>query len=470
MAHSHEPHAFVLPLPFHGHIHPLMELSKRLVSAGYRVTFANTQFNHQRIQAFLQKHDEEEEEGEQGSGLLRLVSLEEGFPAVHDNPFDLLAAAISPAMRAAVDRLLAQLLQEDPPVSCLVSDFRLLFTQDIAHKLGIPRLAFWTQSAAVFSSNLLMAQGFQPPPDDSTLITCIRGVPPHRRSDISSLSISKRLPEEYVWGPFERIREPKWVVINTFEGAEATTLQALQESLGFRPLTLGPLVDAPCFSISQGVSPEIMGSRLTSSYLEWLRAHPPASVLYIAFGTVVTLSDEQLEELVLGLEATQKPLFWVFRSDLPATSGKFTLATLPHLLKNQARVVPWAPQLHILSHPSVGGFLSHCGWNSTLEAITAGVPMLAWPQNTDQFLTRRCVEDQWGIGLGLEAGENSSGLVSRVEVQTKVRELMQGEKSRQMREKASKLSDAAKRALLEGGSSHQDLQLLLRGGAVGPFS
>lgn len=495
-------HALVVPLPFQGHINPLLELSKKLVSAGFMVTFANTEVNHQHILKFLDqpkddcRQDEEggfgadcfltrkhlgilEEEshelqnGEVEGGehprnyfstemsgvdqgkedvVLRLVSLEEGLPTEFENVGYLLQSCISAPMIAAVERLVVRLLRAECPVSCLIYDFRLAFMQDIARKHALPLLGFWTQSAANFISNLLLARGFQAPPDDSTLITCMPGVPPHKRSEVAILSFDggrfPTLSDEYLWPPFRRVNEPDWVVINTFEELERDTLDALQELLGFRPLTVGPLVGSPAFSVVKGIKGS--GGEHDSYSMQWLEHFRPASILYIAFGTVATLSEEQLEEFVLGLEATRQPFFWVFRPDLCENVDASVAESLLQRLGRQGMIVPWAQQWHILHHPAVGGFLTHCGWNSTLEGIAAGVPMLGWAQLGDQFLNQRCIESLWGNGLGLvECG----GVVRRADVKAKVMTLMQGDKAIQFREKSLVLKRATHDALARGGSS-----------------
>ncbi|MCO5594451.1 hypothetical protein L7F22_048481, partial [Adiantum nelumboides] len=287
---------------------------------------------------------------------------------------------------------------------------------------------------------------------ESIRFTCAQGVPPLTSKEISGVSLGSVQPpfpsDEYAWLPFRRVKEPTWTIISSFEELEATTLDTIQEMTGFRPLALGPLINAPAFTIYKGVSATSL-----QSHLDWLQMHPKHSVLYIAFGTLATISEMQLEELVLGLEASEQPFIWVFRGNLCAQTKEYTFESLSRRLGMQGLLVPWASQRDVLLHPSVGGFLTHCGWNSTIEAINAGVPMLTWPVFVDQFLNQRCLVEQWGMGFGFDSSNSTSQLITRTEVEKKVRALMQGKAGEQLREKAKNWSNLAQRAYEEKGSS-----------------
>ncbi|KAI5084423.1 hypothetical protein GOP47_0000592 [Adiantum capillus-veneris] len=452
--HHSKPHALVVPLPFQGHIQPLLDLSLKLVSAGFMVTFANIHKNHERITHHQVENSAslattpEEKQGQD----IHFISFGEEFVVECESPFYTVIEMFKPEMRGVIARLLARLNKKGPSVSLLVFDFRLVYVLDLSIAAGIPSLSVWTQNAANFLCNAIVTKGFQLPDDDSTLFTCTRGLPPLTRKDVSGMNLASAPPpfptDEYVWLPFRRVHEPTWTVINTFEELEATTLYTIEETLGFRPLALGPLVNTPSFNSARGVS--LPNSQ---SPLDWLQMHPKHSVLYVAFGTVANVSEAQLEELVLGLQASGQPCMWVFRADLCVQTKTYTLESLSRRLGSQGLLVPWAPQRDVLSHPSVGGFLTHCGWNSSMEGIIAGVPMLTWPILADQFLNQRCIVEQWGIGLRFDTTVN--GLITRVEVENKVKALMQGERREEMREKAKSLSNLAQRAHEEGGSSHK---------------
>ena len=118
-------------------------------------------------------------------------------------------------------------------------------------------------------------------------------------------------------------------------------------------------------------------------------------------------------------------------------------------------IVGWCPQEKVLSHTSVGGFLSHCGWNSVLEAVVAGVPMVAWPLYAEQRLNRVVMVEEMKIALWMQEKleEEGGGFVEAAEVERRVTELMESEEGELVRKTIGFLKNEAGAALREGGSS-----------------
>ena len=190
--------------------------------------------------------------------------------------------------------------------------------------------------------------------------------------------------------------------------------------------------------------------------LTWLDSMEMNSVVYACFGSLCTLSIEQIIEIGLGLEESGSPFIWIIRKQ-EKSSGKVEEWLAAEGFEERVRgrgvvVRGWAPQVMILSHPSVGGFLTHCGWNSTLEGVAAGVPMIAWPMFAEQFYNEKMVVDVLGIGvrIGVESFADKQGLVRRERVRSAVVELMG---DRGMRERAEALARAATDAYEDEGSS-----------------
>ena len=194
------------------------------------------------------------------------------------------------------------------------------------------------------------------------------------------------------------------------------------------------------------------------NYFQWLNSQPKGSVLYVSLGSFLSVSGAQMDEIAAGLRDSGVRFLWVARAEAPR---------LEQACGGSGLVLPWCDQLRVLSHPSVGGFWTHCGWNSTLEAAFAGVPMLAFPLFLDQVPSRSQIVEEWGIGMGIESREavvNGGGLMGREEVGDVVKRFMDSEsvEGKEMRERGRELGDDCRRATARGGSSDTNLNAFIR--------
>lgn len=191
----------------------------------------------------------------------------------------------------------------------------------------------------------------------------------------------------------------------------------------------------------------------------WLDSQPPGSVVYVSFGSLARLPEIQLSELSSALVRTGHPFLWVVRSverhklpqHLTATGGESSSRFL---------IVPWCNQLEVLSHGSVGCFVTHCGLNSVVEAICLGVPMVAVPQWTDQGTNAKYIEDVWRVGVRArvsEGGDDGGEIVRADALEECVREVMEGDRGKEMRANALKWKEKARAAVDEGGSSDRNI-------------
>uniref|UniRef100_A0A0D3C3I3 Uncharacterized protein n=1 Tax=Brassica oleracea var. oleracea TaxID=109376 RepID=A0A0D3C3I3_BRAOL len=189
------------------------------------------------------------------------------------------------------------------------------------------------------------------------------------------------------------------------------------------------------------------------SVLRWLASKPAKSVVYVAFGTLAALSEKQMKETAMAIRQTGYNFLWSVRdserSKLP--SGFVEEA----LEKDYGLVAKWVSQLEVLSHDSTGCFVTHCGWNSTLEALCLGVPLVGMPQWTDQPTNAKFIEDVWKIGVRGKADEE--GFVSKEEIARCIVEVMEGEKGKEMRKNVEKLKVLARDAISEGGTSDKNI-------------
>ncbi|KAH7365363.1 hypothetical protein KP509_18G023100 [Ceratopteris richardii] len=387
-------HAVVVPYPAQGHINPCMQLAKQLASRGFTITFVNTDHNHARILASHSQHSSIWKD----EGLdIRFASIPDELPDHHDRMADLasLSQAVDDQMPAHFEALVAELCSsDDSRPTCIVSDLFMNFTQDVANKFGVPRVAVWCQSAASFAIHvhmpLISFQGYLPV------------------TDVSNYMYNFKLR------PFQRLQEAKCVLINTFDDLERDVLKALNDGK-CNVLAAGPFL--PPASLSKmdskdnrtgtGIWPE------DQECITWLENQKESSVLFISFGSIARLSDIQFKELVLGLEASQKLLLWAIRPSLKELIH--SLLPKSFLEGEHVYLTSWVPQTLILSHRSVGGFLTHGGWNSTLESLSFGVPTIVWPCFSDQMLNRKWIVEEWKTGKGFQA--TNAGFITREDIE-----------------------------------------------------
>lgn len=185
--------------------------------------------------------------------------------------------------------------------------------------------------------------------------------------------------------------------------------------------------------------------------LQWLSTKPARSVIYASFGSMADLKPKQIEELAWGLRDSGHHFLWVVKErQQPMLPGGYTEA-----VAEVGLVVSWCNQLQVLAHSAVGCFVTHCGWNSTMEGLCLGVPMVGMPQWADQTCNVKMVEEIWGVGLKASVGEE--GVVGREKVVRCVREVMDGGRSEELRRNAGNWRKLAIEAVGEGGSSDKNI-------------
>ncbi|KNA09068.1 hypothetical protein SOVF_156980 [Spinacia oleracea] len=253
------------------------------------------------------------------------------------------------------------------------------------------------------------------------------------------------------------------ILVNTFEALEVHALNSI-ERLNLIPV--GPLLPSPALG-GKDPSDKSLGGDLFhqyegADYMEWLNSQEKnSSVIYVSFGSISVLPKPQMEELAKALIQTHRPFLWVIREKASheVENHNDELSSMEEL-KQQGLVVPWCSQVEVLSHPSVGCFMTHCGWNSTLESITTGVPMVAFPQWADQMMNGKMVEDVWKTGVRVKVSEEEGGLVKSEEIKRCLEEVMESE---EMRDNAKKWREFAVEAANEGGSSDINLKAFIHG-------
>ncbi|XP_044467970.1 anthocyanidin 5,3-O-glucosyltransferase-like [Mangifera indica] len=256
------------------------------------------------------------------------------------------------------------------------------------------------------------------------------------------------------------------IIVNSFELLEERACRALANG-ECAPGDSMP----PVYFIGPVVSEKEKDSEQIHECLSWLDSQPSQSLLFLCFGSLGVFYTEQLKEIAIGLERSGVRFLWVVRTPPPNDETVRKLAEtdpsiesfLPEGFSERTKdrgylVKSWAPQKAILSHDSMGGFVTHCGWNSILEAVCAGVPMLAWPLYAEQKMNKTFLVEEMKIALPVDASDE--GLVSAIELEKRVSELMGSDKGKAVRERVKAMKEGAAAAAREGGSSRVALAKL----------
>lgn len=361
-----------------------------------------------------------------------------------------------------------------PPPNCIISDMCLPYTARIAAKFNIPRISFLGQSCfTLFCLYNIGRHKVRQNVTSETEYFVLPGVPDKiemTKAQIPGPSGARMDQNRIAFYAETAAAEAAsyGVVMNSFEELETEYAKGYKKVKNGKVWCIGPV------SLSNNNKVSIDEDEHYS--MKWLDLQKSKSVIYACLGSMCNLTPLQLIELGLGLEASNRPFIWVIREK----SGS-QLDELEHWIKEQGfeernngkglLIRGWAPQVLILSHPAVGGFLTHCGWNSTLEAICGGVPMVTWPLFGDQFFNEKLIVQILGVGVrvGVEAPvkwgeeEEIGVLVKKEDVERAIEELMnESSQSHEMRRRVQELAEMAKRAVEEGGSSHTNVTLLIQ--------
>ncbi|ONK60670.1 uncharacterized protein A4U43_C08F21300 [Asparagus officinalis] len=457
------PHAVCMPYPAQGHIHATLKLARLLHSKGFHITFVHTESNYNRILSA----------GDNDIGGLddfRFETIPDGVPP-HAQGHDSLLLAVRHKLASPFRGLLERMndpCSGVPPVSCIISDTFTTFTVEVAEEFGIPDVFFCSVSAVGYLGFIqfkdLAERGLMPIGSENgyleTPIDWIPGIKNIRLKNLPNIRIDD--PDNII---FDLLKDEAQgaprasaIIINTFEDLEEEVLNAMASFLP--PIyTIGPLTLLCRQELDSSVKTVGFNSlwREDSSCLQWLEGRAPGSVMYVNFGSIALMTDEQLIEFGWGLANSGHDFLWVIR---PNSKEGDHSSILPKEFSDETRdrglLTTWCPQEEVLMHPSVGGFLTHCGWNSTMESLSAGVPMLCWPYIGDQPTNCWYLCSQLGIGIEVDSN------VKREGVEGLIRELMGGERGKEMKNKALEWKEAAVKATEPGGKSYVNLDRVIK--------
>ncbi|KAJ1383853.1 UDP-glucuronosyl/UDP-glucosyltransferase [Sesbania bispinosa] len=439
MKHLKKPIIILVPYPAQGHVTPMQKLASALVSHGFEPLIVLPQHIHRKIMLHVNKADDE----------IKLVALPDGLEEDTTLDFFAIESALENNMPNHLEDLLHKKHSDGDHVVCMVVDLLASWAIKVGNMFGIPIAGFWP---AMFASYLLISAipdmiqtglisdtGL---PQNEGKITFVPELPIVSTEDLPWLigSVASRKARFKFWiRTLERSRTLKWLFVNSFPDESKLELHQTQLVNKCSQGCPRVLPIAPIFS--HQLTKNLNFLEEDSSCLKWLANQKANSVVYVSFGSWVSpIGDTKLKNLALALEASGRPFIWVLRS---TWSEGLPIGFLERVFKQgRGRVVSWAPQTEILQHKSVGCFITHCGWNSTLEALQCQKKLLCYPVAGDQFVNCVYIVQVWRVGLrlhGLGQKDVEEGLVKVMddkEMGTRLRKLyerimgMQGDNKR----------------------------------------
>ncbi|KAF3457392.1 hypothetical protein FNV43_RR02049 [Rhamnella rubrinervis] len=484
MGSDHHHHIVMLPFMAHGHLIPFLELAKQIKhrASSFTVTIATTSRNIQYLRSTISASNSSAS-SEINFADLPFDSSHHGLPPNTENtenvPPNKLGDFLhsSTSLEAPFRKLIADITGKEgrPPV-CIISDVFFGWATTIAESLGTINISFTTGGAygtAAYVSLWLNLPHFHTGADEFTLL----GFPERCRFHRTQLHPYVRAANGTdQWSRFMQpqislsLKSSGWLA-NTVIEMEPFGMEILQNFINLPLWPIGPLLPVPALKSSSGNSTINSAQRTgkvlgisTERCLQWLNLQKPNSVIYISFGSQNTIGKTQMMELATGLGKSGRPFIWVIRPPLGFDiKGEFRAEWLP--LGFEERVTErklglivrnWAPQLEILGHESTGLFLSHCGWNSVMESLSQGVPIMGWPMAAEQAYNSKMLEEEMGVSVELSRGVQSAIVGEKVK---EMIEMVMDEnvvKGMELRKRAGEVREKMRAAVRDEGG-HQEV-------------
>lgn len=465
-------HVLLLPWSAQGHLTPVYQLAQVLAcKPGLLVTLVLSARANARVEGAsspLPHHPNMKVEVI-GDGLI-------ADPSHIPSWGDIIASL--PVIQQSLQTLLQDLMASSQPVTCLISGTFCHWSKSVARAFGIPRVELWSSPAYIYCAGFfhhrLLSEGLIPLKGElkDTWITCIPGVPPMKATDYLKEHLPtkqevqadpEKLPKllKRLKDSFSGARDQYRILVNSIYDLESQAFDALCGEQ-VRAYAIGPL-----FLQSEAkqpfTQPRISLYKEDRTALRWLDSKAAATTLYVAFGSDSRMEKLDIQELAFGLEASGHKFLWVIRPG--SIVGDLSVADVfpegfEERIADRGLIVSWAPQMEVLSHSAIGGFLSHCGWNSALEALWMGIPILGWPQRADQGVNQFFIREVWKVGIAVEKDED--GKVTRTVIEKAVRSLMQGEEGARAREKVKEVKGLMSKVTQDGGSSRKNLDQFIQ--------
>ncbi|KAK7321084.1 hypothetical protein VNO77_31267 [Canavalia gladiata] len=455
----------LVSFPAQGHINPMLRLAKHLASKGLSVTFSSTENTGKDLRAVNAVN--ETLPTPIGDGFLTFEFFDDGL--ANDDPkkknLKEYIAQLEAVGKQVVSQMIKNHAEANNAISCIINNPFIPWVCDVATEHGIPCALLWVQSSVVFITyyhyfhKLLPFPSVTEPYIDAQLLTILlkyNEIPDFLHPFSPYPFLGTLILEQ-----FKNLSKPFCILMDTFEELEHNYIKYLSNLFIIRPI--GPLFRSPKPLLGGG-NGIIRGDLVkTDDCMDWLGSRAPASVVYISFGSIVHLPQEQVDEIAHGLLISQVSFLWVLKE--PHRDLAFESHVLPpgflEKTSDRGKIVQWCPQEEVLAHPSVACFLTHCGWNSSMEAVALGVPVVTFPAWGDQVTNAKFLVDVYGIGIPLGYSQAENKITTRYEIKKCLLEATVGTRAEELKQNALKWKKAAKAAIDHGGSSLQNLDAFI---------
>ncbi|KAK2380631.1 scopoletin glucosyltransferase [Trifolium repens] len=458
-------HIFFFPFLAHGHIIPTVDMAKLFAEKGVKATIITTPLN----KPFISKSIEKSIISGHNIHIqtINFPCIEAGLQNGCENIDSIPSLEFFSTFFKATNLLqepLEELLHKKQP-DCIVADMFFPWTTDSAAKFGIPRLVFHGISyfSLCATECIRLYEPFKNVSSDSEAIVIpnLPGDIKITRLQTPPIEDSKEL--EGMVRLMQDIKESEvksfGVVVNSFYDLENDYADYYINVLGRKSWHIGPL----CL-YNRDIEEKVNRGKKGFDHdmcLKWLDMKKSNSVVYICFGSIAKFPNSQLQEIAIGLEASGQNFIWV----VPKSDEDWKLEEFEKRMEGKGLIIRgWAPQVLILEHEAIAAFVTHCGWNSILEGVAAGVPMVTWPIAAEQFYNEKLVNEVLKIGVPVGVKKWVGFVGDSVEwdaIEKVVKRIMEGEGTKEMRNKVKVLSELAKRAMKKEGSSYSNLDDLI---------
>ncbi|XP_010503287.1 PREDICTED: UDP-glycosyltransferase 76E6-like [Camelina sativa] len=435
----------LVPIPAQGHVTPMLQLGKALYSKGFLITVVEGHFN-------------QVSSSSQYFPGFQFVTIKESLPESDQGGIKFMIKLNKTSEASFKDCIAQLLLQQGNDIACIIYDEFMYFCGAAAKEFILPSVIFSTESATNYVSRCVLSKlnagnfsvDMEDPGMHEKMVENL--YPPLRYKDLPTSGLG---PLEDL---FELCREvankrtASAVIINTVSCLENSSLSWSEQKIGIPMYAIGPLHNMTA-------SPPSSLLEEDRSCIDWLNKQKPRSVIYVSMGTVVQMETKEVLEMAWGLCNSNQIFLWVIRpGSIPGFSGIESLPKeVSKMISEKGYIVKRAPQIEVLGHPAVGGFWTHCGWNSILESIAEGVPMICRSFHGEQKLNAMYIESVWGIGFQVEGSK-----VDRGEVVRAVKRLMVDDEGAEMQERALVLKEKLKVSVISGGTSYNAFNELVK--------